>query len=100
MGEIYKIRTAKIVAYIGITLIVIGLLLQINSLIKENKKQQELIDTKETQIKAIKTELEDCREQLKETYIKYLYLEEENMVLWSMYYSGVSEYNGDYQYYE
>lgn len=93
MEKIFNKRTGMILFNLGIFLIIIGLIFQIVELKKENKEQKELIDIQAEQII-------QCNEEESGLYGAYLKLEEENMVCWNMYYSGVSEYKGEYEYYE
>lgn len=92
-----KKRTGVIIFNIGVVIIIIGLLLQIYDLRKENKELQELTDVQAEQII-------QCSAEENALYGEYLKLEEENMVCWNkywdLYYSGVSEYDGEYEYYE
>lgn len=88
-----KKRTGVIIFNIGVVIIIIGLLLQIYDLRKENKELQELTDVQAEQII-------QCNAEENALYGEYLKLEEEKMVCWNMYYSGVSEYDGEYEYYE
>ena len=93
MKEVFNKRTALILFNAGVILIVIGLILEINVLASKIKDQEELIDIQATQII-------QCNEEESGLYGAYLQLEEENMTCWNMYYSGVSEYEGEYEYYE
>lgn len=93
MKRVFNKRTGVILFNIGVILIIIGLLLQIGELRKENREQQELLNT-------IADQLIQCNEEENALYGKYLQMEEENMTCWNMYYSGVSEYQGEYEYYE
>jgi hypothetical protein len=86
-------RTALIIFNVGVVLIVIGLVLQIKVLLDKIQDQKELIDIQASQII-------QCNEEESGLYGAYLQLEEENMTCWNMYYSGVSEYEGEYEYYE
>ena len=88
-----KKRTGIIIFNIGIVLIIIGLILCIVDLRKENKEQKETIDT-------LSTQLTQCNDEANAIYGEYLKMEEEKMTCWNMYYSGVSEYDGEYEYYE
>lgn len=86
-------KKVNILISVGIILIFIGMCLELDKLIKDNEKKQELIDIQAEQII-------QCNEEENTLYREYLKLEEENMVCWDMYYSGVSEYDGEYEYHE
>lgn len=85
-------KTALIIFNVGVVLIVIGLILEINVLASKIKDQQELIDIQASQII-------QCNEEENALYGEYLKLEEENMALWNNYYMNVTNKDG-YEYYE
>lgn len=68
-------KKVNILFIIAILFILLGMALQIDKLIKENKKQQKVIDNQAE--KLIKCELE-------------------NESLWDNYYMNASEYEGEY----
>ena len=89
MKKIFNIRTGVILVNLGLVIIMVSLLFQINQLQKENKEQQELIEVQATQ-------LIQCNEEENALYSKYIKVEEENQSLWDNYYMNVSNYEGEY----
>lgn len=79
-------KIVKILSVIGIIMILFGLGYECEQLNKKIIEQNNIIESQ--------------RALIDEVGEKYIRLEEENMVCWNMYYSGVSEYNGEYEYYE
>ena len=92
MKKVFNKKTAFIIFNVGVILIVIGLILEINVLASKIKDQEELIDIQATQII-------QCNEEENALYGEYLKLEEENMALWNNYYMNVTNKEG-YEYYE
>lgn len=79
-------KIVKILSVIGIIMILFGLGYECEQLNKKIIEQNNIIESQRTLIDEVGE--------------KYIRLEEENMVCWNMYYSGVSEYSGEYEYYE
>lgn len=83
----------KVLIVTGVLMIITGLILQCVSLYKEkNNLYYELVE---------KTDANEKLEiKIYELSDEIVQLRWENKTAWDMYYSGVTEYTGEYEYYE
>ena len=77
----------------GVLMVISGLVLQCISLVKENKNLETLIIEKTDAMEKLKIELDMVNDEK-------IRLQWQNDELWELYYSQVSDYNGEYEYYE
>lgn len=77
----------------GVLMVITGLVLQCISLVKENKNLETLIIEKTDAMEKLKIELDMVNDEK-------IRLQWQNDELWELYYSQVSDYNGEYEYYE
>lgn len=68
-----------ILVTIGFIMLFIGMTLQLEQVIEDNENKEEIIDNQAKEI---------------------IKLKEENEHLWNNYYENVSDYKGEYEYYE
>ena len=92
-------KKVNILFIIGMILILIGMTVQLEYLIRDNEERQTIINNQKKEIKEHQKEIKELEAKVLEIAKEKTKVEAENQYLWSNYYMNVSNYEG-YEYYE
>ena len=88
-----KIKLAMILSVTGVVMIITGLIVQCVTLSNEKDNLYYEVVEKTDYIEELECEIYKLSDEI-------IQLRWENDALWDIYYSGVTEYTGEYEYYE